>query len=154
MSEFGGPVRPKPLGPSQPSMPTVAVRARTSPNRVRSRSEMVRIKSRSIPAIMSSARPMRGAIPSSVALLYSSSTIIVEMLLTCSGPSSSSASLSIRLSASATRSSPVSRRRTMAMATSVPSVSVPVSASSAARSAGGAGASSTCCRVTDSKLST
>ena len=55
---------------------------------VSSRSEMVRMKSSINAAIKRKASPTSGAIPSSVALLYSSSITTGETLLTRSGPSS------------------------------------------------------------------
>ena len=102
----------------------------------------------------SSANPIRGAIPVSVASRDSSSITAYETLVTRSGPSSPVASSLILRSASATRSSPVSRRRTDAIATGVPSVSVPVIASSAAISSGGPRMESMSAWVTDSKLLT
>ena len=73
-----------------------------------SRSEKVRMNSRISAAISSRARPTNGAIPSSVARLYSSSITIGDTLLTRSGPSLAvAASLMVR-SASRTLLSPVS----------------------------------------------
>ena len=131
VSELGGPMTPSAFGPSQPSAPTTQVSERSSPSKVSNRSESVRRKTRSSTAISSSAIPTRGAMPSSVAFRYSSSTTVGEMLLTLSGPSCPTASSWIVRSASGRRSSPVSRRRMVAMAMGVPSVSVPVIAASA-----------------------
>ena len=72
---------------------------------------------------------MSGPIPSSVAFVYSSSTITGDRLLTRSGPSLPDASSKILRSTSLVLSSPVSLKRMLAIATGVPSVSVPVSAS-------------------------
>ena len=80
--ELGGPMMRRPLGPSQPSAPTIQMMAMKSPVSVSSRSERVRMKSRTSMAMSRSARPIRGAMPSSVALLYSSSKTVGEMLLT------------------------------------------------------------------------
>ena len=92
VSELGGPMRPSPFGPSQPSAPTIHVSEKMSPASVSSMSETVRVKTSSSTAISTSARPISGAIPSSVAFLYSSSTTTGDRLLTRSGPSSAAAS--------------------------------------------------------------
>ena len=86
--ELGGPMRPKAFGPSHPSVPTIQTIERNSPPRVSNRSETVRMKSRISAAISRNAPPISGAIPSSVALLYSSSITTGETLLTLSEPSS------------------------------------------------------------------
>ena len=99
VSELGGPMRPRPFGPSQPSAPTTQIIEKISPVSVSSVSEMVRVKSRSSATIRSSAKPISGAIPDSVASLYSSSTTIGDRLLTRSGPSSPVASSLILRSA-------------------------------------------------------
>ena len=125
-----------------------------SPPRVSSKSVAVRMKRRSSPAISRKASPIRGAIPSSVALTYSSSTTMNEMVLACSVPSLARASSWIFRSASLMRSSPVSRRRTVATVINVPSLSFPVNASSPSWSCGGTGAASISACETDSKLST
>ena len=124
--ELGGPIRPIPSGPSQPSAPIIQVNDRMSPNSVRSVSEIVRVNRKSSPVISSSASPISGAIPDSVASLYSSSTIAGDRLLTARGPPSPTANSLILRSASLTLSSPVSLRLMLAIATGVPSVSVPV----------------------------
>ena len=131
-SELGGPIHPSASGPSQPSSPTIQITENRSPASVSSRSENVRMKSRISAAISSSAIPISGTIPDSVASVYSSSTTAVETLVTRSGPSAASARSSIRRSMSRTRSSPVSSRRMLAIPTGVPSVSLPVRALSAA----------------------
>ena len=86
VSELGGPIRPSPFGPSQPSAPTVQAIANISPVRVSSMSAMVRVKSRRSTVISTRASPISGAIPCSVACVYSSSTITGDRLLTRSGP--------------------------------------------------------------------
>ncbi len=91
----------------------------------------VRVKTRSSTAISSSASPISGPIPDSVASLYSSSTITDDRLVTRSGPSSPVASSLIFRSAAWIISSPVSIRRMLAIATCVPSTSVPVIAARA-----------------------
>ncbi len=118
-------------GPSQPSAPITQISERSSPASVSSISERVRRKSTSNAAISSSASPMSGSIPCSVACLYSSSITTGEMLLARNEPSAASAASLIVRSAISMRSSPVSRSRTMATATCVPSASVPDIAASA-----------------------
>ena len=86
VSKLGGPIRPRAFGPSQPSAPTTQVIEKTSPASVSSMSDRVRVNSRNRAAISSSARPISGPIPSSVAFVYSSSTITGDRLLTCGGP--------------------------------------------------------------------
>ena len=153
VSELGGPMRPSPFGPSQPSAPTIHVSEKISPASVSSMSERVRVKTSSSTAISTSARPISGAIPSSVAFLYSSSTTTGDRLLTRSGPSSAAASSLILRSASWTLSSPVSISRMLAIATGVPSVSVPVIAARAAWSSGALRTPSICAWVTEPKSS-
>ena len=91
VSELGGPIRLSPFGPSQPSAPTIHVIETMSPIRVSSISDTVRVNRRRSKAIRSNASPINGAMPDSVACLYSSSTIVDDRLLTLSGPSCSSA---------------------------------------------------------------
>ena len=86
VSELGGPIRPSPFGPIQPSAPIIQVIESTSPVSVSSISARVRVNSTRSAAIRSSAIPMSGPIPSSVAFLYSSSMITGDRLLTRNGP--------------------------------------------------------------------
>ena len=124
------------------------------PASVSSMSETARVKSRSRTAMSSSASPISGAIPCSVARVYSSSTITGDRLLTRSGPSSAAASSLILRSASSILSSPVSVRRMLATATWVPSASAPVIAARAACISGAPRAASICAWVSDPKSST
>ena len=145
---------PNAFGPSQPSAPVIQIIDTKSPASVSNRSEIVRMKTRISAAISRKASPSRGAIPSSVALLYSSSITTGETLLTRRGPSSRAANSWILRSASSIRSSPVSSRRMVAIAIGVPSESLPVNASSAARISGGPRIESISAWDTDSKPST
>ena len=131
VSEFGGPVSPSAFGPSHPSAPTIHISEMKRPANVSRRSDRVRMNTSISAAISSSATPTSGAIPSSVALTYSSSTTMVEMLLALRTPSEPSAITLIFRSASAIRSSPVSCNRITATDTGPPSISGPPMAASA-----------------------
>ena len=72
-SELGGPISPSPFGPSQPSAPTMQTIDMKRPASASSMSDTARVKSSSSTAISSSASPISGAMPCSVACLYSSS---------------------------------------------------------------------------------
>ena len=144
VSAFGGPIRPKPPGPSQLSAPKVQISASTSPVSVSSRSESVRRKSSISNAITSSASPSNGSTPRLVAPWYSSSITASDTLRTLSGPSAASARSLIASCASSTASSRVSRRRMVATVTGVPSVSIPVVMSSAVRAGWSSGVARTC----------
>ena len=154
VSELGAPISPSALGPSQPSPPTTHMMESTSPVSVSSISERARVKSSSSAAISSSASPMSGPIPSSVARLYSSSMTAGERLLTRSGPSLLDASSLMARSASGVLSSPVSMRRMVAIATGAPFASDPVNAVRACGIPGASRTASICAWETDSKLST
>ena len=119
-SELGGPIHPSASGPSQPSAPMIQISDMIRPRSVISRSENVRMNRRIRSAISTSAIPISGSSPDSVASVYSSSTTAGDTTLTRSGPSSAVARSLIRRSTSKTRSSPVSSRRMLAMATGVP----------------------------------
>ena len=85
VSELGGPIRPSAPGPSQPSAPMTQIREKSRPVSVSSRSERARKKSRSSATMSSSASPISGSIPVSVASRYSSSITADDRLLTRSG---------------------------------------------------------------------